>query len=109
MVVPADPEKRFPVLEDHCVSLPDTHTAIIDMVWFGTTSVKLDDLEIAAIFQVFNRTCFNIITPVIEPGLVAQPIKHFMHALVDFIMEIGELRAAVMVAGVRQVKDFTVG
>src|SRR5690606_9682285 len=76
------------------------------MVRLGTAAVKFNNLKMLSLLQVFYRRSFDIVASVIEAGAVAQLIKYFVHAPVDFPVQVGKMGAAVVVAGIRQIKDF---
>ena len=102
MVIPADPVQRFPVMKNDPVGFPDTHSAIVDMIGFGAAAVELKDEKVLALFQVFDRSGLDIITAIIEfIGVMAQFIKDLVQVLIDLLMQVGEMGAAVMVTGIR--------
>src|SRR5688572_11019479 len=107
VIMPADPVQYFPVLQYLPVCLPDAHITIINMIGFRAASIKLKDQEIPAFFQVFDRSCFNIITSVIEfVSIMTELIKYIMKVLIDLVVQVGELRPAVMITRIGQIKYF---
>ena len=66
VIIPADPEQYFPVMQDDPVGLPDAHAAIINMIGLCATTVEFKDQEILSLLQVFDRCCFNVIAAIEE-------------------------------------------
>ena len=105
MIVSADLEKHFPMMQDRSVSLPDAHPAIVDMVGFGATAIELKDLEILPLFQVLYGTCLNIIADVVKfIGVMTQFIKHLQKIFIYLPVQVGKVRAAIMIARIREVE-----
>src|SRR6187549_2244587 len=54
MVIPADPEQHFPVMQNNAIGFPKVHIAIINMVGFGAAAIKFKYFEIDPFFEIFN-------------------------------------------------------
>jgi hypothetical protein len=82
----------------NAIGFPDTHTTIIDMVGFGATPVEFKNQEIFTLFKVLNRSCFDIVTPIIKfIRVMTQVIKNFCQVSINFFVKIGEMSTPVMI------------
>ena len=105
MIVTADPEKYIPMMKDYPICLPDAHPAIIDMIGLGAAPVEFEDQEILSLFEIFDGCSFNIITAIIElVGIVTQVIENLVQVLIDLLMQVGKMRAAVVITCVREIE-----
>src|ERR1051326_8100049 len=93
------------MLQDHSVSLPDAHMAVINMIRLGATTIEFKHKKILSFFQVFDGSGLDIITTVIKfIGIMTEIIKYFQQVGIDLFMQVGKMRSAIMIAGIRQVK-----
>ncbi len=89
-------------MQNHPIGFPEAHIAIVNMIGFGAAAVKFQHLEVLSFFQVFNGSCFDIITAIVEfICKMTQLIKNFVEVFINFFVKVGKMCTPVVVTGIR--------
>src|SRR5258705_3412770 len=54
MIIPADPEQHFPMMQNNSICFPKTHIAIVNVIGFGAATIQFKYIEIDPSFEIFN-------------------------------------------------------
>ena len=99
-VTPRNAVKNVPVCNEYATRLPDAVAVAIDVMGLGATAVVLEDGEVPALFEIFDRRAFDIIAAEKEtPRVMAQVVEDAEKAVIFFVLQAHEFAAAAEIEG----------